>query len=151
MGLRVYDPAIGRFTSRDPLGLGGAVANLYSYAGNDPIQASDPLGLGSGGLSLCEGVCVGTKFSITDKGFSACVEFGAGMGNDVEVSPLGGLDDTRFYGKTSASAGLGPIVGGELTYEGSLDGKCQKRSLGLKVCSMGACVDSSDGVKVDPN
>lgn len=151
MGVRAYDPASGRFMSRDPLGLAGGAVNLFSYAGGDPIQYSDPTGFGSGSLSLCEGVCVGTKFAITDKGLSACVEFGAGMGNDVEISPLGGLDESKFYAKASASAGLGPIVGTELGYEASTDGNCQKRQGNLKVCALGACVDSADGIKVDPN
>jgi RHS repeat-associated protein len=151
MGVRAYDPASGRFMSRDPLGLGGGTANLFAYAGGDPIQYSDPTGFGSGSLSLCEGVCVGTKLAITDKGLSACVEFGAGQGNDIEISPLGGLDESKFYAKASASAGLGPIAGGELGYEASTDGNCQKRQGTLKVCVVGACVDSSDGIKVDPN
>jgi RHS repeat-associated protein len=151
MGVRAYDPASGRFMSRDPLGLAGGAAGLFSYAGGDPIQYSDPTGFGSGSLSLCDGVCVGTKFAITDKGLSACVEFGVGVGNDVEISPMGGLDESKFYTKASASAGLGPLAGAELGYEASTDGRCQKRQLGLKVCAVGACVDSSDGIKVDPN
>jgi len=41
---RWYDPATGRFLTQDPIGLAGGV-NLYSYAGNDPVSYSDPLGL----------------------------------------------------------------------------------------------------------
>ena len=41
---RWYDPATGRFLTQDPLGLGGG-ANLYAYAGNDPVSFSDPFGL----------------------------------------------------------------------------------------------------------
>jgi RHS repeat-associated protein len=41
---RYYDPQVARFVSEDPLGLGGGI-NPYVYAGNDPINASDPSGL----------------------------------------------------------------------------------------------------------
>lgn len=41
---RAYNPALGRWLSRDPVGEAGAV-NLYGYVGNDPINLTDPLGL----------------------------------------------------------------------------------------------------------
>ena len=42
---RYYDAATGRFISRDPAGLSGGV-NLYAYAGDDPVDFSDPTGTG---------------------------------------------------------------------------------------------------------
>ena len=48
LGARVYDPASRTFLSTDPIdpvvGAGWA-GNPYSYAGNDPLNAVDPLGL----------------------------------------------------------------------------------------------------------
>jgi len=41
---RYYDPATGRFTQEDPIGLAGGM-NLYGYAGGDPVNFSDPFGL----------------------------------------------------------------------------------------------------------
>lgn len=41
---RTYDPGVGRFISRDPLGL-VAGANAFTYVGNDPVNRTDPLGL----------------------------------------------------------------------------------------------------------
>ncbi|HEX6809773.1 MAG TPA: RHS repeat-associated core domain-containing protein, partial [Gemmatimonadaceae bacterium] len=41
---RYYDPASGRFTSQDPLGLGGGL-NVYGFAGGDPVNQDDPFGL----------------------------------------------------------------------------------------------------------
>src|SRR5437773_1396068 len=38
---RYYDPAVGRFVSEDPIGLGGGI-NQYAYASNDPVNGSDP-------------------------------------------------------------------------------------------------------------
>lgn len=41
---RYYDPAAGRFTQEDPIGLAGGM-NLYGFAGGDPVNYSDPFGL----------------------------------------------------------------------------------------------------------
>jgi uncharacterized protein RhaS with RHS repeats len=41
---RVYDPATGRFTQEDPIGLAGGV-NEYGFADADPLNFSDPFGL----------------------------------------------------------------------------------------------------------
>jgi len=45
VGWRWYDPALGRFVQRDPMGLRGAV-NLYLYCGGDGVKFVDPAGLG---------------------------------------------------------------------------------------------------------
>jgi RHS repeat-associated protein len=41
---RYYDPASGRFTQEDPIGLAGGL-NLYGFANADPINFSDAFGL----------------------------------------------------------------------------------------------------------
>jgi len=41
---RSYDPSIGRFTARDPLGFGGGDINLYRYVANSPGNGTDPTG-----------------------------------------------------------------------------------------------------------
>jgi RHS repeat-associated protein len=41
---RYYDPQQGRFISEDPIGFGGG-GNFYAYAGNSPINLTDPSGL----------------------------------------------------------------------------------------------------------
>jgi len=43
MRARWYDPALGRFISEDPAGLAGGI-NPYVFAGDDPINQSDPSG-----------------------------------------------------------------------------------------------------------
>ena len=47
MGDRKYDPDTGRFISPDPVFQAASPQSLggYAYAGNDPINASDPSGL----------------------------------------------------------------------------------------------------------
>ncbi|MEW6518580.1 MAG: RHS repeat-associated core domain-containing protein [Thermodesulfobacteriota bacterium] len=40
-----YDPQIGRFISRDPIGFNGGDVVLYGYAQNNPVNFVDPEGL----------------------------------------------------------------------------------------------------------
>ncbi len=51
---RFMDPALGRFVSRDPIGLWGDAANLgngYTYAASNPWSVVDPFGLCGGNQS----------------------------------------------------------------------------------------------------
>jgi RHS repeat-associated protein len=50
-------PSLGRFLQPDPIGFKGDPANLYRYCGNNPVNASDPMGTtkildGSGGWGI---------------------------------------------------------------------------------------------------
>ncbi len=38
-------PGLRRFISSDPMGFAGSGSNLYAYVGDDPVNATDPLGL----------------------------------------------------------------------------------------------------------
>lgn len=44
-GVREYDPRIGRWTSKDPIGFAGGDTNLYGYVVQDPVNYIDPSGL----------------------------------------------------------------------------------------------------------
>jgi RHS repeat-associated protein len=43
-GFRDYDPSLGRYLETDPIGLNGGL-NTYLYAGANPVNDTDPLGL----------------------------------------------------------------------------------------------------------
>ncbi|WP_394426178.1 RHS repeat-associated core domain-containing protein [Streptomyces sp. SGAir0957] len=61
MGVRYYDPQLGRFTQPDP---SGKESNLYAYAAGDPTNRIDP-----NGLSFFD--AVGKGFDIYDIGSMA--------------------------------------------------------------------------------
>jgi RHS repeat-associated protein len=44
MGVRYYDPEVGRFINKDPIGYEGGL-NLFTYVINNPVNLIDPLGL----------------------------------------------------------------------------------------------------------
>ncbi|MEQ1860824.1 MAG: RHS repeat-associated core domain-containing protein [Chthoniobacteraceae bacterium] len=47
-GARDYDAEAGRWTAKDALLFGGGDTNLYAYAGNNPVNVTDPAGTLSG-------------------------------------------------------------------------------------------------------
>ena len=44
-GARDYDPTLGRWLAKDPIGFAGGDANLYGYCLGDPVNLVDPSGL----------------------------------------------------------------------------------------------------------
>jgi RHS repeat-associated protein len=46
---RYYSSTFQRFVSQDPIGFGGDDTDLYAYVANDPVDFTDPLGIGKVG------------------------------------------------------------------------------------------------------
>lgn len=46
---RFYDPILGRFVQNDPIGFAAGDANLFRFCGGDPVNNTDPSGLGHSG------------------------------------------------------------------------------------------------------
>jgi len=63
---RWYDPQAGRFLSEDPIGFGGG-ANFYAYVGNNPVNATDPLGLYNIDVHYYLTYFIATRFSCLTK------------------------------------------------------------------------------------
>ena len=81
---RVYDPNIGSFYQTDPAGLNGGL-NLYAYATEDPVNGSDPSGLGPG--TTCYGTLnydgTGITCYYSEPGFKGFFDFIYRIGSQI--------------------------------------------------------------------
>jgi RHS repeat-associated protein len=69
-GARDYDPEVGRWTSKDPVGFAGGSAGLYSYANNDSVNLVDPTGLDDTELGPGAGVPIVDFLGYMKRGLS---------------------------------------------------------------------------------
>ncbi|MBZ0142996.1 MAG: RHS repeat-associated core domain-containing protein, partial [Rhodocyclaceae bacterium] len=84
-GARDYDPEIGRWTSKDPIGFAGGSAGLYNYVGNDPVNLVDPSGLSTReSYETCVGVVEDTSLGILEGTLTGSV-------NENLAGPIGGI------------------------------------------------------------
>jgi hypothetical protein len=120
---------------------------LYAYARNDPARFIDPSGTFSIELGLCRGICVDTKLAITKDGISACVGGGAGIGNTVDISRFGELDETRnFFVKGSVGLSAGPI---SASLETEIDSFECSPTLKPKACISVICLGEFNNAKAE--
>jgi RHS repeat-associated protein len=92
---RYYDPANGRFSQEDPIGVSGGL-NLYGFAEGDPVNFADPFGLCSGGWDIIYNMC-GQPISFTING----------LDHNRHYLNLGGTN-YRLDDKLTASGDVGP-------------------------------------------
>jgi RHS repeat-associated protein len=125
---RFYDAGLGRFISRDPLGLGGGDVNLYAYVGNNPFNFVDPTGefrfrqfmKGVSGIavgSLSFVAAATTSPSVAGAlffGTTGVTAFSYGLGNIVESFTGDNSTEGVMEGAPSNIAGaVGRMVAGE--------------------------------------
>jgi RHS repeat-associated protein len=128
-GYRDYDPEVGRWTAKDPIGFNGGDTDLYGYVVNNPVGVVDPEGLwtisvgvfingalgigGGGGMELNFGYSnsAGFSFSLAGTtqggaiaGASAFVGAGILVTNACSVNQLNGMS----YQFGRAGFGMGP-------------------------------------------
>lgn len=115
-GLRDYEPESGRWTARDPILYKGGQANLYVYAGGDPVGQRDPSGLACIGGSIYAVFGGGGSLCITDEGLSLCAEAGLGFGTGADIDPTGDLAEAGTSVLAEVAFKFGPL-GAKLGYE----------------------------------
>ena len=96
---RDYDPAIGRWTAKDPLRFGGGLGNLYAYVNADAVNATDPSGLSSY-------LCTKPLDLFDNYGGS-----GPGMTRSFSNSPWNPLFH-EFICTNNGNASMNPVCGG---------------------------------------
>ncbi|MBD3682526.1 RHS repeat protein [Stenotrophomonas sp. Br8] len=132
---REYDPAVGRYSQSDPIGLAGGVG-AYVYVYSAPTNLIDPVGLWSlsvGGYIPSEilgPVGPGGFLVVSGEGFSVTsfsLRGGLGLGGGASFDPMGGAPDSTadtacdgangfgVYGEASVTS-YGVGVGGGWNY-----------------------------------
>jgi RHS repeat-associated protein len=103
---RYYDPKMGRWISKDPLGFDAGDMNLYRYVGNQATVIVDPSGLWGGPMDFAAGKISARQLfdSVTKDFFKSGLE-----------ATHGGVVDTGG-GATKWNHGVGGVIGGVTRY-----------------------------------
>ena len=123
-GARDYDPAVGRWITKDPIQFDGGI-NLYAYAGNDPVNLVDQTGLiaetawdlvniGLGAASLSENIATGNVLGAVVDGAGLAVDCAAaavpfvpgGAGAAIKAGRVGKYSVGTYKSLKGAEAGL---------------------------------------------
>ncbi|MFI5297564.1 MAG: RHS repeat-associated core domain-containing protein [Polyangiales bacterium] len=106
-GSREYEPAEGRWLSKDPLRFAGGSSSLYTYAFNDPVNYVDPRG-STPLVTAVIGAGIGS-FAMTAGGYAAG-DRGSNLLRDAAVGAAGGFVSGATMG--FGGAWLGGLVDG---------------------------------------
>jgi len=108
---RYYDAQSGRFTQEDPIGLAGGM-NLYGFAGGDPVNFSDPLGLTS-----CPPMCGIGSFNLAADMWDRGVEAVKQAAKSVVIYAKGNLGAASGEVEGDLAGGASAHFGGEASSE----------------------------------
>jgi RHS repeat-associated protein len=169
---RAYDPRLGRWLSRDPIGESG-VGNRYAYVENDPLNKTDVLGLVSAGFSFYNGIGGGISISFDPQTFavSAGYEIGVGKGVGIDIDPLGmpfrspesgpaaprgkwfaEESQATLFGEAEFRAGPIRASAGVQSVESKCDGSFDSPEGQAKICLGPFCIDKDLNItgRLDP-
>ena len=104
---RYYDPEMGRFLTKDPIGLAGGHTNLYLYCGNDPVNCVDPMGLKSFEANLAD------RRQLQSDTAEGIIKFGVGVASTSaflrETTKYGAIGIREFFESGGSVANLGRL------------------------------------------
>jgi hypothetical protein len=100
---RYYDPATGRFTQTDPIGLAGGL-NAYGFANGDPVNYSDPFGL-----------CPIPASDCPPGYFTAALGTGGAVVGAIAGGAAGALVSVPTFGLTAPATVPGGVLAGSAT------------------------------------
>jgi len=124
MGVRAYDPELGRFISREPTLLVGAGGNPYMYAGNSPIGRSDPSGMFEPITSFTGLVAIGAFVGVFSGGITGYAMPQEGTSR-VQSALCGAVQGGVAGGMAAAaigSAAVSSVVAAGVLYVANLEG-----------------------------
>ena len=104
-GLRFYSPGLGRWINRDPIGEAGG-ANLYGFAGNDPVNSGDAYGLAK----------VEVRFKSLGIGNHAYIIVSDNDGDNPYIIRFGGKGGSGGSASSNASGGSSSQSSGSRPY-----------------------------------
>jgi len=138
LGVRYYDPSLGRFTQQDPT---GKEANLYLYASSNPSTRVDPTGQSAIDIGGCFGfgyvACYGVSLD-SDGHFATGGGAGIGFGASADV-----------IGRTGTAAGTSTTGSGCIGLEVSVCGVAGGDSSGGPI--LGGGFGAGDGLYLTVN
>jgi len=98
-GFRDYDPDIGRWTAKDPIGFSGGSVDLYGYCLNSPVKFNDPWGLSTATYDRATRI-----LRVVDRNGNLIGEYEAG---NMTTNPTGDPYTVNSFGP--APAGTFPV------------------------------------------
>jgi RHS repeat-associated protein len=108
-GARDYDASTGRWQSRDPILFNGGQANLYVYAGNDPLNRIDSDGKNP--VLIAAGIAAGS-FAIINGTTAGIIAYNQGargwvLANAIANGAVVGAIEGAIVGATNVFGGTG--------------------------------------------
>ncbi|MGS7843286.1 RHS repeat-associated core domain-containing protein [Stenotrophomonas forensis] len=152
---REYDPAVGRYSQSDPLGLAPSISS-YSYIDSSPLKFYDPLGLEKRQQCLAIGEYAGAACGALAGGYVGGMLGAAGGGAACSPTGPGALACAGAGGLSGAAAGgfAGSLLGqraGRAAAEALCpedDDKCDKK-LDARMLRKAGIAGSEHDVKID--